>query len=228
MLNRPTTLLPHRPSFDRRRRGSKHTNYSVGMLVTVNHKGWPNWGSFVGQRCFRLSDCMVFFFCREKIYVYPVQTQHKQLQQHMNTSAKINIPPSVRLMWSENHRPASYASVSLRCVLKTFHAFSLHRSRHWAAQTQPHVKNGPDSPERGDWSRFNPSAVLQARRRSITLRDQNAEFTHSPFREWKKKNVQRPSAGKFCTPPSSLVLRTMCFVFGSQIMHSPVGPVHCS
>ncbi len=40
-------------------------------------------------------------------------------------------------------------------------------------------------------------------------------------REREKKNVQRPSPGKFCAPPSSLVLRTLCFVFGNQIMHSP-------
>lgn len=97
---------------------------------------------------------------------------------------------------------------------------SLHRSHQWAAWTQPHVKR-PDSPERGDWSRFNPSAVLQTRRRSITLWDQNAEFTHSPSRERdkereRKEKKQRPSPGKFYTPPSSLVLRTLCFVFGNE------------
>lgn len=42
MLNRPTTLLAYMPSFDQRRRGSKHINFSVGMLVKVNHKGRPN------------------------------------------------------------------------------------------------------------------------------------------------------------------------------------------
>ncbi len=106
-------------------------------------------------------------------------------------------------------------------VLKTFHALSLHHSHQWAARTQPHVKR-PDSPEKGDWSRFNPSAVLQTRRRSITLRDQNAKFTHSPpERDRGGKNVQRLLPGRFCTAQSSPARRTLCFVSGNQIMLSP-------
>lgn len=115
-------------------------------------------------------------------------------------------------MWSENHQLASNISMS-RIVLRTFHAFFLHQ---WAAWAQPHVKS-PDSPERG-WLIVPQSLSSSPAKETLDYTLGSKCWIHTlPSRE--RANVQRPSLDKFCTPPSSFILRTLCF--GNEIMHSP-------
>lgn len=156
MLNRPTTLLACGPSFDWCGRGrSKHINYSVGMLVGVNQKGWPNWGSFVGQCCFKWSDFMLLFFsserqtnnssmnCRCDPTCTALRAREKAALPRTQAADQFSLLVKLMLHWWDQ-KIISMSSI----LLRTFHAFFLHRSRRRPTRAQPHVKC-TDSPERG-------------------------------------------------------------------------------
>lgn len=98
-----------------------------------------------------------------------------KLQAKPNEKKKPSAPLSeswiyVALMRSENHQLASNTCASSRRISGLLISPSEKRLR-----LEPRVRR-----PRGDGWRWSRSAVLQTRRSSITLRDQNAEFTHWP------------------------------------------------